>query len=351
MTPRIALGRIGDAVAPMFFVLYAAGFLISAFAEIDRVRAALVGDHVVAPWAAALLTGAVSALSWRSLAARRWRWQSPAALTWRDDGDRRRVVRRRLVAAWGLRLAAILYVGALAAALARVPGPWVLAGAAITVGAALAVLLALRPPEPRRAELIDGWRDRGVRHVAVRFLDPLLLVTAARPLALSLAGASLLRFLALEGFDRGSTPVHAALLLLVAVAVLQVAPAVPVAAVLAAVGYLATLPVAAGLGRVWRNAGLRRWLPVDDTRLRLTAGALVAGAALGWALAVTAIAGVTAGPVTTGAVVVLVAVAVVRTLARPPLVVDSASAVVLVVRTLRGIDVLAVGTVLLVAIA
>lgn len=351
VTSRTVLARAGDAVAPALFVVYACGFLVSAFTEMERTRATLVGDHAGAPWAAGLLTAAISALAWRSLAARRWRWLSPADLTWRDVGDRRtQLVRRRLLGAWGVRLAAVLYAGALAAAVARVPGPWVLAGAAVTVGVALAVLVALWPAPPRRAELIDGWHDRGVRHTAVRFLDPLLLVGAARPLALSLAGASLLRFLAIEGFDRGSTPVHAALLLLVAVAVLQVAPAVPVAAVLAVLGYVATLPAAAGLGRVWRTAGLRRWLSVDDRRLQSTAGVVVAAAAAGWAVAVTLLAGAVAGPLTIAAVAVLVAVGVVRTLARPAPVVDGTSAVVLVVRTLRGIDVLAVGTVLLVAL-
>jgi hypothetical protein len=351
VTVRAVAARAGDAVAPAFFVLYAAGFLISAFTQLDQLRASLVGDAAVAGWAPGLLVATLSALAWRGLALRRWRWLAPAELTWRDAGDRRVLaVRRRLLASWSLRLVAVLYVWAWAGALAGLPTPWWIAGTATAVAVGLAVLYALWPAPPGRAELIEGWRERGVRRVAMRFLDPLLLVGAARPLALSLAGASLVRFLALEGIDRGSGPVHAALLLLVAVAVLQLAPALPATTVLGVLGYVATLPVANGLARVWPVPGLRRWMPVSDRRLRLTAGALVAVSAGIWAIAVSAVTGAAIGPPTVVAVAVLVAVAVVRTLARPPLVIDSTSAVVLVIRTLRGIDVLAVGTVLLVAL-
>jgi hypothetical protein len=351
VTVRSVATRAGDAIAPAFFVLYAVGFLISAFTQLDHLRTQLVGDAVVAAWAPALLVGAVSALAWRGLAAGRWRWLHPADLTWRADGDRRvLVVRRRMATSWGLRLAAVLYAWAWAGAIAELPAPWWAAGSTAVVVVALAALLALWPPPPGRTELIEGWRERGIRRTAVRFLDPLMLVAAARPLALSLVGASLLRFLALEGLDRGSGPVHAALLLLVAVAVLQIAPALPAAAVLAVLGYVAALPAATGLARVWPVPGLRRWMPVSDRRLRCTAGALVAVVAGSWVAAVVALTGAAVGVSAVAAVAVLVAVAVVRTLARPPLVVDSTSAVVLVIRTLRGVDVLAVGTVLLVAL-
>ncbi|MDN5855969.1 MAG: hypothetical protein L0K86_24645 [Actinomycetia bacterium] len=348
---RALASRAGDLVVPVLFACYAGGLLVSAFTQLDPLRTALVGDHALAPAAALVLVVAVSVLAWRSLARRRWMWLPPAELTWRDRGEQRvRVVRRRLVVAWGWRLAGVGYAWALAAALTRVPTAWWIVGTAVTVAVAVAVLVALWPAPPRRAELVEGWRERGVRVVAVRFLDPLLLVSVARPVTLSLAGASLVRFLALEGLDRGAGAIHAAVLLLVAMALLQLAPAVPVPAVLAALAHLATLPAASGLARVWHRPGLRRWIPVTDRRLRVTTGLLVAVVAGVWCAVAVAIAGVPAGPFTIGAVAVLVAIAVVRAVARPPVVVHHTSAVLLVLRTLRGLDVLAVGAVVLAAL-
>lgn len=38
----------------------------------------------------------------------------------------------------------------------------------------------------------------------------------------------------------------------------------PVATVLGGAGYLAMVPLAGGLGQLWRSAGLRRWMGASD---------------------------------------------------------------------------------------
>ncbi len=338
----------GDAVGPAFVALYVVGFAVGGLVWLDDWRSTLVGTHPTSPAAALGLLVAVSGLCWLSLARRRAVRLSPAALTWQDADDRRvREVRRRLLAGWGWRVALVSWVWTMAAALAEVSAAVWLAGSAGGAAVAVVVLVALGPARTARragrAELVAGWREHRLRTGAVQFLDPLLLVGAARPLGVSLAGAALLRFLILEALDRGDPVLGFLLLLGAAVALVQLAPAVPAAVVMAGPGFAALLPAARGLARLRRHPGLRRWVGTGELRLRWTMAAVLAAPAVVWC-AVAVASGV---PVAVLVLAPVLVAAVVRTVTRPLPRYDVLRPSLLVVQTLRGADVLAVGVMML----
>lgn len=306
----------------------AAGVLTMAFFRLDLLRGYLGAG--IAPTAFLLV---VTALAWWSLLPRSFVWLNPADLTWRDLGDidRVKLVQRRLTTGWLVRLLALGYLLALLSALAAAPVATVASGAAVLGGAGLLALavarvprtavwaeaaavlalavfaLALRPgpavlsvlacvlasaglallrpgvppvAEATRQALVDGWRERVLRVSGVQFLDLALLLPAARPVRpRRLTSGPRLAWLGVLGRARHAPT--AVLLAITAIAAHRAFPALPAAAVFAVAGYLALVPLLAGLGELWRSPGRRRWLGTTDTALRghhlLVAALLAAG--------------------------------------------------------------------------
>lgn len=291
------------------------GVLIMAFFRLDFLRLHLgIGTT---PQALLLVATAVA---WWSLLPRSFVWLSPADLTWRDFGaiDRVALVARRLTNGWLLRQLVLGYLLALLAAIVSAPAAWVVASAAVLAGAGLlalgiarrpraapmweaaavlvfatfavvaqpgpvvlsvlAVVLAgagfalVRPGPPPVADvlrpaLVDGWRDRVLRVSGVQFLDLALLLPVARPVRpRPLTSGPRLAWHGVLGRVR-HVPT-AVLLGLAAVAAHRAFPALPEVVVFAIPGYLALVPLIAGLGELWRSPGRRRWVGWTDTALR-----------------------------------------------------------------------------------
>lgn len=306
----------------------AGGVLIMAFFRLDILRGYLgVGT---APQTFLLVT---TAIVWWSLMSRSFVWFSPAELTWRDFGaiDRVALVARRLTYGWIIRQLVLGYLLALLAALLTAPGLWVLACAAVLTGAGVlafgvarrpaarpevAVVLAVAvfavvvspgpvglfvlaaglaggglllgwPPQQNatRQALVDGWRDRVLRVSGVQFLDLALLLPAARPVRPTPLTNGLR--LAWHGVRGRARHIHTAVLLgLAAVAAHRTFPALPEVVVLAVFGYLALVPLTAGLGELWRSPGRRRWVGLTDTALRWHHFLVATALAAAWALPV-----------------------------------------------------------------
>src|SRR5262249_23556841 len=139
---------------------------------------------------------------------------------------------------------------------------------------------------------------------------------------------------------RGHALLLAILVLAVAVALLQLAPALPAPMILATFGYLALLPTAGGLGRLWHQPGLRRWIGTSNLGLRAAGAAVLVVPALVWcALAIP----FGAPPVTLAVAPILVA-AMIRTVTRAAPRYDVPRPVFLLLQTARGADLLVVGT-------
>lgn len=342
--------------------LVALGLLALPAYKADELRERVVGDHAVHPNAVLALLLLALAAATVSLLRRDHVQAHPARLTWGDDADRARSLRRGLVRAWALRFGPVAYLllaagqvlgwsaawlpvavalfaatGAFAFAMARGPalgavelvapfllaclgaglvGPgWLWPVAAVLAVAALALLL--RPPAlPRRDELVRGYWSRVLRSVSVAFGDVLaLLPPARRTPGLRLAGrARPARFVALGmAARRGALP-SAALLALSVPVLTQVLPVVPAVWWAGAGAYLAVLPLAGGLAELRRVAGLRRWLPDSDAAVWPAAAVLLTAAAVLW-LALATLCGLpprfAAAP--------LVGAAVLRTATRPDL--------------------------------
>ncbi|HEX6357435.1 hypothetical protein [Actinophytocola sp.] len=292
-------------------VFLVGGVLTMAFFRLDLLRTKLgITDEP------GMLLLVVTALAWWSLLPRSFVWLDPADLTWRDFGgvDRVALIGRRLTTGWLVRLLALGYVLALFAALAAAPWVWITAGAAVLVGAgvlalavvrrprtaptaealtvlalavvvpappalfavgavlALAGIALIRPGPPPVADvgrpgLVDGWRERVLRVSGVQFLDLALLLPPARPTrAGPLTGGVRLAVLGVAGRVR-HVPT-AALLGIAAVATHRAFPALPEIVVFGIFGYLALVPLTAGLGELWRSPGRRRWVGASDTALR-----------------------------------------------------------------------------------
>jgi hypothetical protein len=361
----------------------AGGVLIMAFFRLDLLRRYLgVG---VAPQAFLLV---VTAIAWWSLMARSFVWFSPAELTWRDFGalDRVAVVARRLTYGWLARQLALGYLLALLAALLGMP---VLASVAVLVGAGvLAFGVARRPPtrpeaavvlavaagavvvspgpvglfalagvlggvglllgwpaqpDATRQALVDGWRERVLRVSGVQFLDLALLLPAARPVRPRPLTNGLR--LAWHGVRGRARHVPTAVLLgLAAVAAHRTFPTVPAIVLLAVLGYLALVPLTAGLGELWRSPGRRRWVGLTDTALRWHHFLVATALAAVWALPVCLLGGWNPNVLVA---VPVVAACVVRTMTRKapsydnPVPVDTPMGSVpvrLIMQTLRGPD-------------
>ena len=306
----------------------AGGVLTMAFFRLDILRGYLgVGT---APQALLLV---VMTIAWWSLMSRSFVWFNPAELTWRDFGaiDRVALVARRLTYGWIIRQLALGYLLALLAALLAVPALWVLACAAVLTGAGVlafgvvrrspvrteaAVVLAValfavvvspgpvglfmlagglagsglllgRAPQQKatRQALVDGWRDRVLRVSGVQFLDLALLLPAARPVRPGpLTNGPRLAWHGVRG--RARHVPTAVLLGLAAVAAHRTFPALPETILVAVFGYLALVPLTAGLGELWRSPGRRRWVGLTDTALRWHHFLVATALAAAWALPV-----------------------------------------------------------------
>jgi hypothetical protein len=386
--------------------LLAIGVLIMAFFRLDRVRQ-IIGV-APGPDLALVLVLVTAALSWWSMLPRGFVWLDPAVLTWRDftGNDRERVVARRLAGGWLARMLALGYLLALLAAVVGLSPQWVLAGAgallatgllalgatrrrrrdarteALTVLALAAAVVALRPtplvivtaaallvlpagllltrsgrpglPEVAKAgrnDLVQGWRDRVLRVVGVQFLDPAMLLPAARPVrAWSLRHPTGLRLAWVGVAGRARTLPAAALLALTAVAAHLALPALLDEFVFTLLGYLALVPLAGGLGELWRSPGRRRWLGHTDTALRAAYVLVLTALAAAWAVPAVGLAAL-AGISWDGTVpltVPLMAACAVRTVTGDPPTYDNPAPVDtpmgsmplrLIARTLRGPDI------------
>jgi hypothetical protein len=361
------------------------GVLTMAFFRLDFLRGQL--GITEAPGTVLLV---VTAIAWWSLLPRSFVWLDPADLTWRDFGgiDRVTLIRRRLTTGWLVRFLALGYVLALLAALAAAPAVWVAGGAAILVGAGVLALAVVRRPrttpvtealvvlavavaapvplfvlaaamvvagvvlvrpgtppvaDVARPALVDGWRERVLRVSGVQFLDLALLLPAARPIRPHpLTGGFRLALLGVAGRVR-HVPT-AVLLGVAAVAAHRAFPALPEVVVFAVPGYLALLPLIAGLGELWRSSGRRRWVGASDTALRWHHFCVATLLAAVWGVPVWLLGGW--GPEVLAAVPVLAACAV-RTMTRKAptyanlVPVDTPMGTVpirLIMQTLRGPD-------------
>lgn len=367
-------------------VFLVGGVLTMAFFRLDLLRGYL---GITTPGTVLLV---VTAIAWWSLLPRSFVWLAPADLTWRDFGDIDRVtlIRRRLTTGWLVRLLALGYLLALLAALARAPVMWVLAGASVLAGAgllafavvrrprtvptveALVVLaVALAAPDPptlfvlaaglataglllvrggpsvtdvTRPVLVDGWRDRVLRASGVQFLDLALLLPAARPTRPHrLTSTHRLAWLGVAGRLR-HVPT-AVLLGVAAVAMHRTFPALPDVVVFGVLGYVAMLPLTAGLGELWRSPGRRRWVGATDTALRWHHLVVATALAAVWGLPVWLLGGWTQDVLVT---IPVLAACAVRTMTRKAPTYDNlvpvdtgmgTMPVRLILQTLRGPDV------------
>lgn len=410
--------------------LLAVGMLIMAFFRLDRVRE-IIGVAPAADLALALVL-VTAALAWWSLLGRGFVWLEPAVLTWKDFGafDRERLVARRLAGGWLARLLALAYLLALLAAVVGITRPWVLAGAAVLAATALlalgagrrrrrgrrgllglrvesaavlglaALAMALRPgpavlsgaaallavpavvllarsgPPSRpeiahagRLDLVQGWRDRLLRTVGVHFLDPAMLLPAARPVRpWSLRRPAGPRLAWVGVAARARHLPTAGLLALTAVAADLALPALLDELLFTLFGYLALVPLAGGLGELWRSPGRRRWLGLTDTALRAAHVLVFTALAVVWAAPVAGLGALAGAGWDPGVLltVPLMAACAVRTVTGDPPTFDSpgsvdtpigAMPVRIIARTLRGPDIgvlavlLAAGTPPLVGLA
>lgn len=218
----------------------------------------------------------------------------------------------------------------------------------LAAGMATAGLLLVRGgpsvTDVTRPTLVDGWRDRVLRASGVQFLDLALLLPAARPTRPHpLTSTHRLAWLGVAGRLR-HVPT-AVLLGVAAVAMHRTFPALPDTIVFGVLGYLAMLPLTAGLGELWRSPGRRRWVGATDTALRWHHLLVAAALAAVWGLPVWLLGGWT--PDVLATIPVLVACAV-RTMTRKAPTYDNlvpvdtgmgTMPVRLILQTLRGPDV------------
>jgi hypothetical protein len=380
------------------------GVLIMAFFRLDRLR----GTFGAVPEAPVVMSLVLTAVAWWSLLPRSFVWLDPADLTWRDFGaiDRVSLVARRMTGGWLARLLALGYVLAVLAAVVQASAVTAVSGAAALVGAgflALAVvrlpraalwpeaaavlvlaavavlgrpgpvvlfvlaavlvaagLVLFRPGTPpiaraTRQVLVDGWRDRVLRVSGVQFLDLALLLPAARPVRpRPLTGGLRLAWLGVLG--RARHVPTAVLLGMTSAAAHRVLPALPGIVVFTVLGYLALVPLIAGLGELWRSPGRRRWLGSTDTALRWHHFVVATALAAAWGLPVCLLGG--SDPAVLLTVPVLSACAI-RTMTRKPPTYDNLLPVDtpfgslptrLITQTTRGPDLGAVAVLLIPAL-
>jgi hypothetical protein len=310
----------------------AVGVMTMAFFRMHTVRDKLgVAQDPSYPLAVVLV---LAALAWWSLLPRGFVWLDPAVLTWRDDTDRRATLGLRLAGGWVLRQVLLGYALAVLLVVVTAPGQWAVAGAAVLVGVGLLALAVVRRPrvDPHweaaavlvlaaaavvvkpgpvvlylvaavavlaalplfrggtvtnagRTALVDGWRDRVLRMSGVQFLDLALLLPAARPVR-PRPLTSGLRLAWLGVLGRARHVPTAVLLALAAIAARLAFPALPGIVLFSLLGYLALVPLVAGLGELWRSPGRRRWVGLSDTALRAHHLVVAVALAACWALPV-----------------------------------------------------------------
>jgi hypothetical protein len=142
----------------------------------------------------------------------------------------------------------------------------------------------------------------------------------------------------------------AVLLALTAVAVHLAFPGLRDDVVFALLGYLAMVPLAAGLGELWRSPGRRRWVGRSDLALRAGHLVVLTALAAGWAAITTGLAALAGHgwSATVLLTVPLLAACAVRTVTRPPPTYDNLAPVDtpvgtipvrLILQTVRGPEV------------
>jgi hypothetical protein len=382
---RRRYGGIFTGDTPTLLALFAIGILVNAFNRLEWWRSFLIGQSTVDENAALGLLVIGCALAWRAMLRRGFVWAEPAALTWLDFAgvDRTRVLGRRLLSTWLIGVLAVAYAGALAAAATELATPvWISAAALLAGSAGLSLATVRRAPggakveavapiglaclgvviavaglapiwldvlggallvtgcglwlsssrvatRAGRKDLVDGWNERLVRTVSLTFLDPLLLLPSGNPVrGHSLRRPTTLR-LAYVGILGRSRYLGTAALLAIAVGVAHAAlPGLPPVVLLALGGYAALMPFGGGIGELWRNTGLRRWLDTGDYELRLVNTLVLACLAAAWGLVV-ALVDVVLGvnvPGSAWLTLPLVVGSVLRTATRPPMTYDNLGA-------------------------
>ncbi|MGW0518873.1 hypothetical protein [Crossiella sp. NPDC003009] len=396
-------------------VLFAVALLVYPFFDLADVRLTLgVRTGPAAEPAVLAVLCLAAALAWRSLSRRGFQWVSPAQLTWSDfgPGGRVRTLGRRLWAAWAARLGGLSYLWGLLALVGGLSVPATLAGTAVLLSsaglaavllwrlpteltgavelalpavlAALAVvalyglltpvllaavaglfstlagaaLIGARPAAGRlgRAVLVDRWANRVVRGTATRFLDVLMLLPVGEPVSrrITLRRPVLLRLELLRLLARRRFAVPA--LLVAGLVAAGAAWGLPPVWLFGLGGYFAVLPFTGGLGELYRSAGLRRWLGFDLKVIWRTWALLLTTLVTLW----TGVALLLAPAAFTPALLLLVplvALAVLRTVARDNASYDTSTAtielggapipVAYLANTFRGFLLLLFGLVLL----
>ncbi|WET79577.1 DUF6297 family protein [Amycolatopsis sp. QT-25] len=389
-----------------FLALFGFGALFTAFQNLPRLHHFLFGQYDVDFSAVFGLLVVLCAMFWRSLLRRGFVWAEPATLTWMDFArvDRRRVVVKRMWTLWSGLVVVVGYTGALVTAIGGgAKDVWIAMSALTTSGAVLAAVTVRRTAirgetagpvvlalaglataaaglgpiaievlagalfvvavavafggEPMsgvgRQELVDGWNARLLRAMAAVFMDPMLLIPESKPVPwLTLRRPATLR-LAWAGVLGRKRYAAAGVVIACLVGLGHLAfPAVPAVPLFALGAYAALVPFVGGLGELWRNPGRRRWLGASDGELRLVNGLVLALLGLGWGALlglVTLTLGVT--PAWPGWLAIPLAVAAaLRTATRPPMNYDVGGGAA-GFQALRGLDVLAVGAVLLSVLA
>jgi hypothetical protein len=380
-------------------LVLAAGVMTMAFFRMHTVRDTLgVASGPGYPLAVVLV---LAALAWWSLLPRGFVWLDPAALTWSDDTDRAARIGQRLAGGWVLRQILLGYALAVVVVVVAAPGRWAVAGAAALAGIGLLAVAVVRRPRTvphweaavvlvlaavavvvkpgpvllyslagatalaavpllrggtltnaGRTALVDGWRDRVLRVSGLQFLDLALLLPAARPVR-PRPLTSGLRLAWLGVLGRARHVPTAVLLALTAVAARLAFPALPGIVLFALLGYLALVPLVAGLGELWRSPGRRRWVGLSDTALRAHHLVVATALAACWALPVYLVAD---WPGHVLLLIPVLAAAAVRTMTRKAPSYDNlvpvdtpfgAIPLRLILQTGRGMDVAALAVVLL----
>jgi uncharacterized protein DUF6297 len=403
---------------PTLLALFAIAILVNAFNRLEWWRSFLIGQSTIDANAALGLLVIGCALAWRAMLRRGFVWAEPAALTWLDftGVDRTRVLGRRLLTGWLIGVAAVAYIGSLVAAATELATPvWISAAALLVGSAALSLATVRRAPggagieavapvglaclgvviavaglapiwldvlggalfvtgcvlwlssssiatRAGRKDLVDGWNERLVRTVSFTFLDPMLLLPSANPVrGHSLRRLTTLR-LAYVGILGRARYLGTAALLAIAVGVAHAAlPGLPPVVLIALGGYAALMPFGGGIGELWRNTGLRRWLDTGDYELRLVNTVVLACLVAAWGLVVELVDFVLGIDVPGAAwlALPLVVGAVLRTATRPPMTYDNlgstdtpmgAMPTRLLTQLFRGPDVGFIGVVVLAAV-
>ncbi|MGO1050903.1 hypothetical protein [Crossiella sp. CA198] len=395
--------------------LFLAALLVYPFFDLADVRVTLgVTTGAAAEPAVLALLCLAAALAWRSLSQRGFQWASPAQLTWSDfgPGGRVRTLGRRMWAAWAARLGGLGYLWGLVALVGGLSVPATLAGTALLLSsAALAAVLVWRLPTELtsavelalpavlaalavlalcglltpillaavagafltltgaaligarraadrlgRAQLVSRWANRVIRGVATRFLDVLLLLPVGEPVSARLTlrrpvllRLELVRLLARRRFVLPS-------LLLAGLVAAGVAWGLSPVWLFGLGGYFAVLPFTGGLGELYRSAGLRRWLGFDRRVIWQTWAGLLTALVTLWTAAALLLVPAALTPAL-ALVIPLVAVSVLRTVARDAASYDTSTAtielgagpipVAYLANTFRGLVLLLFGLLLL----